>query len=207
MSNLRNTISDLANDFAQGVLGAIRRASLEEILDEPGRGGGRRGRLPELAVSDGAEASDDGRAVRRGPGRPAGSGGGGGVRGRGGRLRRRSMDDLAELSDRIVELLESHPEGLRAEQIREALNVQAKELPRPLNDALSARRIGKKGQKRATTYFARGAGGGGAPARRGAKASGGPGRPAKKGRAGKRGRTPKAVAASPANGAVATAAA
>ena len=119
------------------------------------------------------------------------------------------MDDLAELSDRIVELLEAHPEGLRAEQIREALNVQAKELPRPLNDALTSRRIGKKGQKRATTYFARGAGGGGASARRGAKASGGPGRPAKKGRAGKRGRTPKAavVVAPPANGAVATAAA
>ncbi|WP_394848881.1 hypothetical protein LZC95_15680 [Pendulispora brunnea] len=204
MSNLRNTISSLANDFAQGVLGAIRRASLEEILDEPGRGGARRGRLPELAVSDEAEASDDGRAVRRGPGRPAGNGG----RGRGGRLRRRSMDDLAELSDRIVELLESHPEGLRAEQIREALNVQAKELPRPLNDALSARRIGKKGQKRATTYFARGAGGGGAGGRRGApKASASPGRPAKKARGAKRGRTPKAVAVSPANGAAATAAA
>jgi len=197
MSNLRNTISRLANDFAQGVLGAIRRASLEEILDESGRG--RRGRLPDAGGDDGAEASDEGRAPRRGPGRPAG-------RGRGGRLRRRSVDDLAELSDRIVELLEAHPEGLRAEQIRESLNVQAKELPRPLNDALSARRIGKKGQKRATTYFARGAGGGGG-GRRAAKggASGGGGRAAKKaaGR-GKRGRAAKAAVA-PANGANAAA--
>ncbi|WP_394821035.1 hypothetical protein [Pendulispora albinea] len=194
MSNLRNTISSLANDFAQGVLGAIRRASLEEILDESGRG--RRGRLPDLGGDTEAEAGDEGRGVRRGPGRPVG-------RGRGGRLRRRSVDDLAELSDRIVELLEQHPEGLRAEQIRESLNVQAKELPRPLNDALSARRIAKKGQKRATTYFARGAA---ASGRRAAKAAGAPGagRTKKGGRGGKRGRAAKAAAA-PANGANAAA--
>jgi len=93
MSNLRNTISSLANDFAQGVLGAIRRASLEEILDESGRGSGsgRRARVAEVSPDEGPEVADE-RPVRRGPGRPAGSG-----RGRGGRLRRRSVDDLAEL--------------------------------------------------------------------------------------------------------------
>ena len=93
MSNLRTTISRLANDFAQEVLDAIRRASLDEILDETGRGG----RLRGLSLLE------DGR--RRGPGRPPG-------RGRGGRLRRRSSDDLAKLADEIVELLEKHPEGL-----------------------------------------------------------------------------------------------
>jgi len=118
------------------------------------------------------------------------------------------VDDLAELGDRIIELLEQHPERLRAEQIRESLGVQAKELPRPLNDAISNRRIGKKGQKRATTYFARGAGGGGGAAAGGGRRAG---RPAGSGRAkkgarvaGKRGRVPK-VAAAPANGATATA--
>ncbi|NOU34870.1 MAG: DNA-binding protein, partial [Polyangiaceae bacterium] len=47
------------------------------------------------------------------------------------------------------------PDGLRAEEIREAIGVSAKELPRPLGDALDGKRITKKGQKRATTYFAR----------------------------------------------------
>jgi hypothetical protein len=68
--------------------------------------------------------------------------------------------------DSIVELLGKHAEGLRAEQIREALGCQAKELPRPLTDALTAGRIKKSGQKRATTYFADG-GGGVSPKRRG----------------------------------------
>ena len=63
--------------------------------------------------------------------------------------------------DGIVGLLEKRNEGLRAEQIREALGVEAKELPRPLADALEAGRISKTGQKRATTYFAGGGGGGG----------------------------------------------
>ena len=63
--------------------------------------------------------------------------------------------------DDIVELLGKNGGGMRAEQIREALGVEAKELPRPLADALSAGRITKSGQKRATTYFASGSGGGG----------------------------------------------
>lgn len=67
--------------------------------------------------------------------------------------------------DNIVTLLEKNPGGLRAEQIREALNCQAKELPRPLADALAEGRITKSGQKRATTYFA-GSGGEGATAKK-----------------------------------------
>ncbi|MCL2725334.1 MAG: hypothetical protein FWD69_12955 [Polyangiaceae bacterium] len=56
--------------------------------------------------------------------------------------------------DSIVALLQNHPEGLRSEQIREQLGVAAKELPRPLADAMDQNRITKTGQKRATTYFA-----------------------------------------------------
>jgi hypothetical protein len=37
--------------------------------------------------------------------------------------------------------------------------LQAKELPRPLKEALDTGRLSKAGQKRATTYFARGTGG------------------------------------------------
>lgn len=65
----------------------------------------------------------------------------------------------------IVDVLAKNASGLRSEQIREALGVEAKELPRPLAEALSSGRVTKTGQKRATTYFA--GGGGGAPKRRG----------------------------------------
>lgn len=78
-----------------------------------------------------------------------------------GRRVRRSAADIASTVDAIESLLQKNPEGLRAEQIRTALGLQAKEMPRPLAEGLSQKRFSKEGQKRATTYFAKGGGGGG----------------------------------------------
>lgn len=71
----------------------------------------------------------------------------------GGRLARRSEEDIAAVVDKIVKLLGSKPNGLRAEQIREELGLESKELPRPLADAMSSKKVKKSGNKRATTYF------------------------------------------------------
>lgn len=67
---------------------------------------------------------------------------------------RRSSADVAGLVDRIVAVLKSCKTGLRAEQIRAALEINPKDLPRPIAAALQSKRIRKRGQKRATTYFA-----------------------------------------------------
>ena len=68
----------------------------------------------------------------------------------------------------IVDALHKNASGLRAEQLRETLGVEAKELPRPLGEAISSGRITKSGQKRATTYFAgSGSGASGGAKRRG----------------------------------------
>jgi len=192
MSNaLRNSIHQMAADFASSVLKAIRGASLEDILTESQAGGG----------GHGAAAA----APRRGPGRPrrnalpaaghatgpaahaapapkAGKARSG--RRASGRLGRRSPSDIANVVKRIVALLESHPNGLRAEQIRASLSLQSKELPRPIADALSGHKISKVGEKRATTYFAgrRAAAAGAAKAGAAAK----PGRSGKRGKRGKR---------------------
>ena len=140
---LRDTIQKLAGDFAAGVLGVIRGASLEDIL---------------------AETES---VVRRGRGRPPSQANARGLLdpaspapklGRKGRLQRRSASDIGQVVSRIVELLSGKPKGLRAEQIRAALGLSAKELPRPIAQALSAQQITKSGQKRATTYFVRGRG-------------------------------------------------
>lgn len=138
-STLRSTITDLAHSFATSLLEAIRSHSLEDILAESGsaRGASSRGGAPRGGAG----------ALRSAPG---------GGRRRGGRLARRSADDISELVDRIVTLLAASAEGLRAEQIRAELGLEAKELPRPLAEALSKRLISKSGQKRATTYFAKG---------------------------------------------------
>jgi hypothetical protein len=153
MSNLRNTIESLASQFASSVLDALRSASIDELADVAGRGA----------------------AVRRGPGRPraessessaaAATPRRGGCRGRGGRLGRRTQNDITRMVESIVDVLAKNAGGLRSEQIREALGVEAKELPRPLAEALSSGRVTKTGQKRATTYFS--GGGGAAPKRRG----------------------------------------
>jgi hypothetical protein len=144
MSSLRNTIESLASEFAASVLDALRSASIDELADVAGRGA----------------------PSRRGPGRPRSAGDGSVAaapkrRGRGGRLGRRSAGDITRMIESIVEALQKSAAGLRAEQIREALGVEAKELPRPLAEAISSGRITKSGQKRATTYFA-GSGGGAA---------------------------------------------
>lgn len=70
------------------------------------------------------------------------------------RTGRRSATDVAEIVARIVDLLRQTKRGLRAEEIRAALGVEAKELPRPIAVALRAKRVRATGRGRATTYFA-----------------------------------------------------
>jgi len=168
MSNLRSTIEALASQFASSVLEALRSASIDELVDVAGTAGGARrgpGRPRATATATAAVADADsaaGAAPKR--------------RGRGGRLGRRTAGDISRMIESIVGALQKAGSGLRAEQIRETLGVEAKELPRPLAEAISTGRITKTGQKRATTYFAGGGGGGAAPKRRGRK----PGAKAKK---------------------------
>ena len=140
-TSLRQRLNELASSFANNVLDAIRSASIDDLLAESG---GRR-----LPVGRGIGASVNGRApAPRGP------------RGSGGRLPRRSSGDIAQVIDRIVAAVRQSPKGLRAEEIRQRLGMQAKELPRPLKEAVQAGKLGKSGQKRATTYFVRGSGAG-----------------------------------------------
>jgi hypothetical protein len=145
---LRDTIHRLAVDFAAGVLGVVRGASLEDILAETG-GAVRRGpgRPPSQAVASRVLERSPRAAQAHRPRRT----------GRKGRLQRRSASDIGHVVDKIVELLSGKSKGLRAEQIRAALDLSSKELPRPIALALSSKKISKTGQKRATTYFARGA--------------------------------------------------
>jgi hypothetical protein len=143
MSNsLRSNIQAAAAVFTSSVLDAIRGASLEELLAESGTGGGRRGpgRPPRGAAALGA----------LGGRRPAGAA----RTTRSGRLKRRSAEDIAEALERVVSLVKKHKAGLRAEQIREQLRMQSKEMPRVLKEGLAKKKLKAKGQKRATTYTA-----------------------------------------------------
>jgi len=130
--SIQETIQSLAADFAASVLAAIREATLEEIV--------------ELKVA-GTSTPSSKRATA-----PTASHKSVPARASSGRLARRSDEDVAKVVDRICALLAKAKDGLRAEVLREKLGVEAKELPRPIAQALKEKRITKSGNKRATTY-------------------------------------------------------
>jgi len=133
MSTLRSNLTVLATSFADSVLAAIHASSLEDLLADSGHS-------------------------RRGPGRPRGSARA--VPGastpsrasKSGRLKRRSPEEITKALDRVVALVKSQKGGLRAEQIRAALKMQSKEMPRVLQEGLAKKKLKAKGRKRATTY-------------------------------------------------------
>ena len=129
-TSLRSALDSLAHSFASGVLAAIRAASIDDLLAESGGG------------------------ARRGAGRPRG----GGTRAKttkSGRLARRSAEDIAKAVDGVVALVKKSKTGMRSEQIKKALNLDVREVPRILKTAVKTRKLKAKGQKRATVYTAR----------------------------------------------------
>jgi hypothetical protein len=149
---LKNRISALAEEFSAGVLAAIRSASLEEILSEGGRSRGpvsRVARASQVSTAGRAPAASSAVAepVKRGPGRPRGR--------TSGRLARRSPEQIAQVVESIVGALKKNKAGMRSEQLQKLLSLDKKEISGPLNEALEGKKITKKGQRRATTYFAR----------------------------------------------------
>jgi len=161
MSNLQTVIqsqvsefaSSLAHQISQAMLADIRGMSLSQIF---------------ALTNDGAPAASSARGssaaapAKRGPGRPRKA-----VRAaavakapkpkKSGRLPRRGPADIQATLDKIVTLLQHNPQGLRSEQIVAALELDKKELPRPIAEGLKLGGITKSGEKRATTYFVGGA--------------------------------------------------
>ena len=139
--SLRTNLESLASSFASAVLQAIRGASLEDLLADAGTGARRGpGRPPAskatLTTSSAAATSKAPRARKSG------------------RLARRSPEQIAKALDQVVALVKGKKDGLRAEQIRAALKMESKEMPRVLQEGLAKKKLKAKGQKRATTYFA-----------------------------------------------------
>lgn len=130
-NSLRSALDALASSFTDGVLQAIRSASIEDLQAESG-----------------------GRA-RRGGGTTAGNAGTRTRTTKSGRLARRSEAEILEAVERVVALVKKSKAGLRAEQIKTALGLQAKEMPRILKTAVGGKKLKKKGQKRATVYLSR----------------------------------------------------
>jgi hypothetical protein len=137
MPTLRSQLDALAANFATQIIAAIRGASLQELVGS--EGGGRRTR----AVPGGGGQPDP-LAVPAVP-----------KRGKNGRLPRRSAEEIQATLQKIVLLVKTHKDGMRAEEIRSKLGMLPKEMPRILKEGVAKKRLTSKGQKRATTYFAK----------------------------------------------------
>jgi hypothetical protein len=138
-SSLRSRLDALAATFAEHTMASLQGAFLYHLLG----------------------STDDGRAL--GNGRHARGGGGQpdtlatptrSSQGPG-RLPRRSAEEIERTLHTFVLLVKAHQDGMRAEEIRSELGMQAKEMPRILKEGLAKKKLTSKGQKRATTYFAR----------------------------------------------------
>jgi ribosomal protein L12E/L44/L45/RPP1/RPP2 len=135
-NSLRSTLDSLATSFAGAVLDAIKGASIQELLAESAA------------------------APRRGPGRPSASAAAHPAaaaakparRAKAGRLARRSPEEITKTLDRIHGLLKGKKAGMRSEEIRKALKLDVREVPRVLKEGLSKKKLKSRGQKRATTY-------------------------------------------------------
>jgi hypothetical protein len=138
--DLRSTIDELAKTFAEGVLSAIREASVAEVLA--------------------SKASDASRSLRRFPaadvGSPVSSTETTSPRTKSvaARTARPSGDPKAHAGEVLAELMK-HPEGLRSEQLQKALQLTKAQLVPVLGWALSEGRITKTGERRGTTYKAK----------------------------------------------------
>jgi hypothetical protein len=137
MPSLNSQLEALAHAFVNDVISAIRGSSLQELL-VPGAGKPA-GRTPRGVPAGGGGKPDPVSVPVK--------------KGKAGRLKRRSAEEIAALLGKIVLLVKTHKEGMRAEEIRAKLGLESKEMPRILKEGLAEKKLSSKGQKRATTYF------------------------------------------------------
>ncbi len=141
MATLRAQLNTIAADFANQIMATLRGASLHELVSSGGGGNVANGRRARVAAGGDREPE---------PVSPPPAG-----KGKAGRLPRRSAEEISQMLGKIVLLVKTHKEGMRAEEIRSALGMQSKEMPRILREGIATKKLTTKGQKRATTYFAR----------------------------------------------------
>jgi hypothetical protein len=143
MSNIQSQIHVLARHFVDQVVEVLRGASLRDLVShEAGASGPVANGRPARGAASVAPTAPSPMPAPRGARST-------------GRLPRRSADEIQAALDKIVALLKKHKDGLRAEEIRSNLGMLAKEMPRILKEGLSTKKLTSKGQKRATTYFAK----------------------------------------------------
>lgn len=150
MSDVENDLKSRVDAFVNELSSLIRRQALEaveEVLRKeapaaaPARKPGRPAKVEEPKVAKAApKAAPKPAAKPAAAKRKAGE--------------KRSPDELAQITEGVFNYIKSNP-GQGVEQIAKALATSTKELTLPIRKLLNDKKVGSKGQKRATRYFPR----------------------------------------------------
>lgn len=130
MSNTDTAIREAVESFVEQLRGLIQQAALESVQTAlNGGASARRAGKPERSLANGASK-----------GRRKGA--------------KRTPEELEGLIKKLYSHIAKNP-GQRIEQIGQAIGVVTKELVLPVKKLVTDRKLSTKGQKRATTYFAK----------------------------------------------------
>lgn len=139
-STIENQIQARVEEFAAELSTLVRQAALEAV-GEAIRGG--------VSASLGRAAGRPARKTKA-TGRKSVS------RTATGRRRRRTAEELVEMQSDLVAYVTKNS-GQRLEQIAVGMNIDSHDLKRPIQMLLEEKMLTKQGQRRGTSYFAKGA--------------------------------------------------
>ena len=134
--NLQERLQLLTDDFADAVLTAVRGASIDEILGTTASKAKAGSKLDAVLGGLLKEKKPTSSPAKE-PGR----------------LKRRTPEQIVEAVGVIASLLRRSKKGLRSEEVKKHLGLDAREMPRLLKEGLATGAIKiLSGQKRATVY-------------------------------------------------------
>lgn len=143
MNAIESQIRNLAADFVERLLDAVRESPLSELASSlPGRAvrtnglrPGRAGRIERR--TNGRTASMSRTAARR---RVSGG--------------RRTAEEVAELRSKVVAIVRGMPSGIAIGEIARRLGVNPGDITRPIALAVGSGTLVRKGEKRLARYYA-----------------------------------------------------
>jgi hypothetical protein len=140
MSDVENELRSRIDTFVEELSALIRRQALEAVEEVLNKGDGLgTGRRPVKLGSVGRLSGQAPKLFSAGKRRPG---------------EKRSPEHLIQITDQVYGYIKSNS-GQGIEQIAKALGTTTKELTLPVRKLLVEKKIGAKGQKRATRYFPR----------------------------------------------------